>query len=157
MFCCALFSVFMMVAMGLFEGMTLTVKREQNPAQRMAEGRLGALAVARRLRDCQAMVRPSLRELLDTPSQRFMLRDVTKQKTVEFQVRDDVLFETYYPWLYNPDKPGLDLPEKGQRLASASSLRLISGGWRYPTRVTVELTLTDGRPVIVVTNFREAI
>jgi hypothetical protein len=154
---CALFSVFMVVALGLFNGMTKVVKHEQQPAERLTEGRLAALAVARRLRNCQGFVRPTLREVLAAPSEALLLRDVVKERTVELKVDNEVLFESYYPFLYDPLKPGHTAPEKALRLCGARSFRLVSGGFEFPTRVTVEIVLTDGRLVQAVSNFREAI
>jgi type II secretory pathway pseudopilin PulG len=154
----ALFSVFMMVALGLFTGMTTTVRREQQPGERLAEGRLAALAVARRLRNCQALIQPPLKDMiLGASTDRLMLRDVAAQKTVELKLENTVLSESYYPFLYNPLKPDGVKPEKGLRLTSARSFQVTSGGVEFPTRVTVEIVLTDGRLVQAVTNFREAI
>lgn len=154
---CLLFSVFTTVALGLFSGMTRTVRREQQPAERLAEGRVAALKVARRLRNCEALVRPPLRELLGQPTSMAMLRDGVLRKTVEWKIDHGVLCETFYPYLYNPLHPGQALPEKGLRLCSARSFMLKSGGVAFPTRVTIEIVLSDGRAVRAVTNFREAI
>lgn len=154
---CALFSVFMMVALGLFSSMTTTVRREQQPGERLTEGRLAALKVAQRLRNCNAFVKPTLREALTTPCESLMLRDPMRDRTVEFRLQNEVLTESYYPLLYNPNKPGEVKPEKGLRLCGASSFRLVSGGYEHPTCMTIEIVLTDGRLVQAVTNFREAI
>lgn len=154
---CMLFSVFTTVALGLFSGMTRTVRREQQPAERLAEGRVAALKIARRLRNCEAMLRPSLRELLGQPSSTVMLRDGVLRKTVEWKVEREVLYETSYPYLYNPLDPGEARPEKGLRLCGARSFVLSSGGISFPTRMSIDIVLSDGRTVHAVTNLREAI
>jgi hypothetical protein len=156
--CCALFAIFMMVALGLFTGMTRVVHREQEPGERMLEARLAALVVARRLRNCQALVRPTLRELLEgRTAQQLTLREQNRGRTIELAVQDQVLAESYFSTFFDPLDPKDEKPRKALRLCSARSLRISSGGMKHPTRVAVRIDLTDGRTVEVVSNFREAI
>lgn len=155
---CVLFSVFMMVALGLFSSMTRTVRREQTPAEQMLEGRLAVWKCARRLRNCSALVRPTLPELLFTPaSAPILLRERIPRRTVEFVVLDGTLFERYYSGFYDPLDPGTEKPSKGLRMCAARSLEMRSGGAEFPTRLDLRLVLPDGRMVRAVTNFREAI
>lgn len=154
---CVLFSVFMMVALGLFTGMTRTVHREQTPAERLLEARTAVWKCARQLRNCQALIRPGLRELLFEPSSALMLRDQVRSRTVELKVIDETLTETYYSVFYNPLVPGQERSRKGLRLCAARSFEVRSGGLQHPTRLDLRLTLPDGRMVRAVTNFREAL
>jgi hypothetical protein len=154
---CALFSVFMLVALGLFTGMTRVVRKEQTPAEKMLEARLALWGSARRLRDCQALVRPSLRELIFQPTSALMLRDQIRGRTVELKVMDETLVEVYYSVFYDPFNPGEELPRKALRLCDARSFEVRGGGLAHPTRLDLRAVLPDGRLVRVVTNFREAI
>lgn len=154
---CALFTVFMMLSVGMFSELTQAVKKEQNPAESLQEGRLAVLRLARHLRNCQSMVQPKIFAFLIQPTDQMMLRDQALGKTVEISLADQRLRETTYPLDYNPLTPGNTTPLKQQILCRAQNLRLESGGYQYPTRVSVELTLLDGRKVRAVTNFREAL
>ncbi len=154
---CGLFSVFMVVSVGLFTSMTRVVSKEQQPAERLAEARVAALTIARRFRNCSAFVKPSLWQVVQHPTDRLMLRDGVLEKTVEFELVNGVLRETYYRADYDPAKPKTTEPIKSLRLTEARSFRVVGGGIAHPTRLTIELTTTDDRTVRAVTNLREAI
>ena len=84
---CALFSVFMTVAIGLFTSMTRVVSREQKPAEQMMEARVAVLKVCRRIRNCKEMVSPTLREMMTGGDQSvIILRDRVLRRTVKFEV-----------------------------------------------------------------------
>ena len=114
---CALFGVFMTVAIGLFTGMTKVVRREQKPAERLMEARVAVLKICRRIRNCREMVSPSLRELLvEGDRSVIILRDRVKRRTVKLEVADGLLTETYYPLDYDHKRADQFKPVKALRL-----------------------------------------
>ncbi len=154
---CGLFSVFMVLSIGLFVSMTRLIGREQKPAELLSEGRTAALAVARRLRNCQAFVEPTLWQVLQDPTDRLLLRDSVFGRTVEFQISHGILTETYFPIDFDPKFPERFKPFKSRRLTAAKSFLISSGGVPHPTRLAVDITLSDEQKVRVITNLREAI
>jgi hypothetical protein len=154
---CALFSVFMTVSVGLFTSMTRVVGREQKPVERMMQGRVAVLKIARRIRNCNGLVAPKLRQLLDTPTDSLMLKDQVLAQLVDIHIDNGILRETYYPLHYDPESPQDIKPFKIRRLTPARSFQISSGGVQHPTRIVVEITLADGREVRAVSNFREAL
>jgi hypothetical protein len=147
----------MMVSLGLFSNMTRVVGREQKPAERLLEGRIASLTVARRIRNCQGFVAPSFREFLGQPTDALMLRDGVLGKTVHINVVDGILGETYFSPDYDPKFPDNFKPIKRVRLTPVASFQVTSGGISQPTRIIVDITLPDKRSVRAVTNLREGI
>lgn len=155
---CALFSVFMTVAIGLFTSMTRVVSREQKPAEQMMEARVAVLKVCRRIRNCKEMVSPTLREMMTGGDQSvIILRDRVLRRTVKFEVAEGILTETYYSLDYNHKNASQFKPIKALRLTPCREFHLQSGGFAHPTRMNVHLTTTDDRIISATTNFREAI
>ena len=155
---CALFSVFMTVAIGLFTSMPRVVSREQKPAERMMEARVAALKVCRRLRNCKEMVSPTLREMMaGGESSTILLRDQVLRRTVKLEVVEGILTETHYLLDYDHKNAAQFRPIKALRLTPCRDFSLQSGGFAHPTRLHVHLTTTDERTVQATTNFREAL
>lgn len=147
----------MVISTGLFADMTRVVRREQTPAEQMLEGRLAALKVCRRMRNCKALITPAIKTFLSEPTDTLMLRDAVAGKSVDYRVINGQLTETLYPLDYDLTKPQEFKPIKRRTLGPAKTIKITSGGFAHPTRVSVEVTLPDDRVVRSVTNFREAI
>lgn len=147
----------MVISTGMFADMTRVVRREQTPAEQLLAGRLASLKVCRRVRNCKGLITPSIKTFLSEPTESMMLRDRVAGKTVDYRVVNGQLTETLYPLDYDPTKPQNFKPTKRRTLGQARALKITSGGYAHPTRVSVEVTLPDDRVVRCVTNFREAI
>lgn len=152
---CALFSVFMLVSLGMFTGMTRVVQTEQQPADKLLEARTNLLHVAQRIRNCEHMIEPRFRSFLTEDTDRLLLRDGVLQKTVLLEIEDGVFKETFYPLDYDPSRE--NEPTDENWLGEAQKFSVTSGGWEHPTRVTIRLTTADGLELKAVTNFREAL
>lgn len=154
---CGLFSVFMVVSIGMFTSMTRVVRTEQQPSERLLEARVALLRVAQRVRNCEALVSPSFRELLYRQTDRVILRDGVLRKAVQWQVEEGSLVETIYPLDYDLTRVAEYKALDRQYLMPAREFSMTSGGLEYPTRVVIRIEMTDGREVKSVTNFREAL
>jgi hypothetical protein len=152
---CALFSVFMLVSLGMFTGMTRVVTTEQHPADRLLEARTTLLHVTQRVRNCEHLIEPRFRTLLTENTDRLLLRDGVLQKTVLLKIEDGVFKETFFPLDYDSSRENKPLDENW--LVEAQRFSVTSGGWGNPTRVTIRLTTADGLELKAVTNFREAL
>ena len=154
---CGLFSVFMLVSVGMFTGMTRVVRTEQQPAERLLGARTVLLRVTQRVRNCSALVTPKFRDFLNSPTDRFFVRDHVHYRAVSFSVENENLIETQYPVDYDPTQT-IEVKAVGKkRLMSAREFTLTSGGFENPTRVTIAIVMPDGREVKSVTNFRESL
>jgi hypothetical protein len=154
---CGLFSVFMLISVGMFTGMTRVVRSEQQPAERILEARTTLLKITQRIRNCERFVTPSFRELLDQPTHQLILRDGVLQRAVFLVVENEGLLETQYPIDYDPTRVSDYKPITIKRLMKAREFTLTSGGLENPTRVTIEIVMLDGKKVKSVTNLRESL
>jgi hypothetical protein len=152
---CGLFSVFMVVSIGMFTGMTRVVRTEQKPSERLLEARLALLQVTQRIRNCEAFITPKFRQILYQPTDQIILRDGLLQRAVRLVVEKNALVETQYAIDYDPTKVDEYKPLGQKHLMPASAFTLTSGGVENPTRVTISIVMLDGREVKAVTNFRE--
>ena len=154
---CGLFSVFMLVSIGMFTGMTKVVRSEQQPAEEMLEARVALLRVTQRVRNCESFVAPKFRELLYHPTNQVLLRDQVLQQAVQLLIEDDSLMETKYPLDFDPTRPTEYKPLDKKQLTPAREFSMTSGGLEFPTRITIKIVMLDGRAVQAVTNLREAL
>ncbi|MCA9781552.1 MAG: hypothetical protein KC800_32765 [Candidatus Eremiobacteraeota bacterium] len=152
---CALFSVFMVVSIGMFTGMTKIVRTEQQPADRLLEARTALLHVVQRIRNCEHLVEPAYRSFLTRETNSLLLRDSVLQKTVHLRIEEGAFKETFFSLDYDPDRENEPLDENW--LIEARDFSVVSGGWQYPTRVTIRLTTAEGLELQATTNFREAL
>lgn len=154
---CGLFSVFMVIALGLFSGMTRIVRTEQRPSEEILEARLALLHVAQRIRNCQALVQPVTWDLINGSSDTVCLRDRVLKRAVRLNIEDQALRETQFALDYDLEKPTEFNALKQRKLTAARRFSLLGGGIESPTRVTITIVTINGREMKAVTNFREAI
>ena len=152
---CALFSVFMLVSLGMFTGMTRVVQTEQQPADKLLQARTTLLHVTQRIRNCEHLIEPRFRSFLTEDTDRLLLGDGVLQRTVLLEIENGVFKETFFPLDYDPSRE--NEPTDENWLGEVQSFSVTSGGWEYPTRVTIRLTTADGLELQAVTNFREAL
>lgn len=154
---CGLFSVFMVVSIGMFTSMTRVVRTEQQPSEQLLEARVALLRVTQRVRNCEALVSPSFRELLYRQTDRVILRDGVLRKAVKFQVENGTLVETLCPLDYDLTRLAEFKALDREHLMPAREFSMTCGGLEFPTRVVIRIQMPDGREVKSVTNFREAL
>ena len=159
----ALFAVFLTLCLGLYVHMLRISEREHRAVEALNNSRLAALEVGRALRNCEQLLSPPMKTLLnEQPVSYLLLRQQYAEgqvKVVGYRFASQRLLRLSYSPDYDPADPLKRDPTKVLAIAECSRFEVRSGGIRLPSKVHIELDY-EGRDHSLqtlknVNNFRE--